>query len=178
MTVLGGDCTVVDMPWRKTPSHNVLVLSTRQQSHNPDITHLASPLTLLPVFQLSSFVSLNLRHEDMSMLSGDEKRGVVPAPHSTQQEAWRTIRAARLRFLVFAIAVVVLLANYGHRVVLTVNINTSAATAECTAAQALEATEWTTEDWDKVCHGLRRIRCPRRVLLLLRMWHYAGGLLY
>ena len=119
----------------------------------------------------------------MSLLSSDEKRGAVPPPppHATQHEAWRTIRAARFRFLVFAIAVVVLLANYGHRVVLTVNINAPAPRAECDAWKASEADEWTTEDWDKVCcglHSLWRSGHPRIVLPSLRMWQYAGGLLY
>jgi len=155
------------MPWRKTPSHNVLVLSTRQQpyparSSQSRLISLASPPHLLPV-------CLNPYHplfhslcdtKKMSMSSSDEKRGIAPPPHPTQPDvstsasAWRTIRAARVRFLVFAVAIVVLLVNYGHRVVLTVTINTSASTAECDAVEALEATEWTTEDWDKVCHSL------------------------
>lgn len=176
------------MAWRRTPSHNVLVLSIRQQpcpargcQCRLDITRLVScPLPVLLSYR--SLFCTSSRHRIMSMSSSDEKRGVVPPPHTTQQEAWRTIRAARLRFLVFAIAVVVLLANYGHRVVLTVNIDSLASTAECEASKASEATEWSTEDWDKVCRSIREpvsmslcpSRCQRRVWLLLPMSSQAG----
>jgi len=92
------------------------------------------------------------------MLSSHEKRVFVPPPVppyvTTQQDTspWQTPRAARVRFLIFAVAVVVLLANYGHGIVLTVNINSSTAATDCDAAATLRSAGF--EDWDKVCHCL------------------------